>query len=211
MNSEQMIRYISRQVDGLFPDDVGNTYDLLKLDFQEALNRLHACMDRVKIWRGTEYHPLHSEKNAVFLYYLANTIWRNRKNTNICDKLFYLNKSLNGFHCFYETIMPDVFFVGHSLGIVLVNMTYPRYLVLYQGTTVGKNHGKGPTMEEGVVLYPGSSIIGDCHIGARSYISVNTSVINRETPGNCLVFSSGSQLTFKPPGHDILSDFFFVD
>jgi len=211
VNSEQIGHYISRQIDGLYPDDCGNTYDLIGQDIQEALGRLDFCMDHVKTWRGSDFHPLHSEKNAVFLYYLANTIWRNRKNTNICEKLFYLNKTLNSFHCFYETIMPDIFFVGHSLGIVLVNMTYPRYLVLYQGTTVGKNHGKGPTIEEGVVLYPGSSIIGDCHIGGRSYISVNTSVINNDTPGNCLVFSSGNQLIFKPPGHDILSDFFHLD
>jgi serine O-acetyltransferase len=211
MNSEQIARYISQQVDGLYPDDHGNTYDLIRQDIKEAFDRLHFCMDHVKIWRGTEYHPLHSEKNTVFLYYLANTIWRNRKNTNICEKLFYLNKTLNGFHCFYETNMPDIFFVGHSLGIVLVNMTYPRYLVLYQGTTVGKNHGKGPIMEEGNVLYPGSSIIGECHIRARSYISQNTSVINHDTPGNCLVFSSGNLLTFKPPGHDILGDFFYFD
>ena len=211
MNAEQIGHYVARQVDALYPDDRGDTYKLIMRDIEEALARLNFCMDHAKAWRGSEFHPLHSEKNAVFLYYLANTIWRNRKDTNICEKLFYLNKTLNGFHCFYEAIMPDIFFIGHSLAIVLVNMIYPRYLVLYQGTTVGKNHGKAPIIEEGVVLYPGSSIIGACHIGARSYISLNTSIVNRDTPGNCLVFSSGDQLVFKSPGHDILSDFFYID
>lgn len=206
-----LLSYLTRQIDIFFPDERADTRERLAGDLEEALNRLLKCIDRVKMWRGTGFHYLHSEKNTIFLYYLANTIWRNRKDTAICEKLFYLNKALNGFHCFYDTELPDVFFVGHSVGIVLVRTTYSRYLVLYQGATVGKNHGKAPILEEGVVLYPGSAVIGGCLIRPRSYIAQNVSVIGHDTPGNCTVFQNNRELIFKPPKHDILGDFFHLD
>jgi serine O-acetyltransferase len=210
-NNTVLLGYLSRQLDHFFPDERADTRDRLALDLNEALDRLLKCIDHVKMWRGTGFHHLHSEKNTVFLYYLANTIWRNRHDTAICEKLFYLNKALNGFHCFYDTELPDVFFVGHSVGIVLARTKYSRYLVLYQGTTVGKNHGNAPMLEEGVVLYPGSAIIGDCLIRPRSYIAQNTSVIDRSTPGNCSVFQNGRDIDCRSPGHDILGDFFHFD
>jgi serine O-acetyltransferase len=210
MTRDELVRYISRQVDVLFPDGVGKTEDLLRRDIDETLARLEFCLERVRIWRGTGFYPLHSEKNTVFLYYLANTIWRNRNNQNFCEKLFYLNKALNGFHCFYDTILPDVFFVGHSVGIVLVRAQYTNYLALYQGATVGKNHDRAPVFEEGVVLYPGSAVIGDCHIRARSYISQNTSVIDQDTPGNSVIYAKEGGIVSKPPKRDILADFFYI-
>jgi serine O-acetyltransferase len=206
-----LLGYLSRQLDHFFPDECVDTRDRLALDVDEALDRLMICIDRVRIWRGTGFHHLHSEKNTIFLYYLANTIWRNRQDTTVCEKLFYLNKALNGFHCFYNTELPDVFFVGHSVGIVLVRTKYSRYLVLYQGVTVGKNHGKAPMLDEGVVLYPGSAVIGDCLIRSRSYIAQNTSVIDRSTPGDCSVFQNGRDIECRSPGHDILADFFHFD
>src|SRR6266567_4672954 len=105
-----LLNYLTRQLDNLFPDEGPDTRDRLSNDIDEAFDRLMKCIDRVKVWRGTGFHHLHSEKNSIFLYYLANTIWRNRHDTMICEKLFYLNKALNGFHCFYDTELPDVFF-----------------------------------------------------------------------------------------------------
>lgn len=205
---DQLTGYLARQVDTFFPDGTENTMNLIRQDIDQALDRLFYCLDHVKMWRGTGFHQLHSEKNAIFLYFLANTIWINRQNKNLCEKLFYLNKALNGFHCFYDTELPDILFIGHSVGIVLARTTYSNYFVLYQGVTVGKNHGQAPILEEGVVLYPGSAVIGNCRIRARTYLSQNTSIIDQSTPGNCLVFANQGKILCKKPKHDILSDFF---
>ena len=209
IDQQGLIDYLCRQIDNLFPDNVGNTGELIAQDIDEALDRLFYCMHYVKYWRRTGFHPLWADKNTVFLYYLANTIWRNRENRNLCEKLFYLNKALHGFHCMYYTELPDIFFVGHTLGVVLASIAYPKYLALHQNVTIGKNNDCAPNIEEGVVLFPGSAIIGNCHIRSRSYISINTSVVDRDTTGNCVVFADQGDIICKNPSHDILSDFFY--
>jgi serine O-acetyltransferase len=120
-----------------------------------------------------------------------------------------LNKALNGIDCFYEIELPEVFFIGHSVGIVLAKATYGNHLVLYQNSTVGKNHGIAPVLEDGVILYPNTAVIGKCQIGRRSVISQGVSVINQNTKANSLVFQGPSRgLLIKTPKKDILADFF---
>jgi serine O-acetyltransferase len=95
--------------------------------------------------------------------------------------------------------MPEIFFIGHSVGIVLAKATYGNYLVLYQNSTIGKNHGIAPTLNDDVIMYPNTAIIGSSLVKSGSVISQGCSVINNNTPGNCLVFQANNgQLTFKP-------------
>ncbi len=107
--------------------------------------------------------------------------------------------------------MPDIFFVGYSVGIVLARSTFSDYLVLYQNSTIGKNHGRAPIIGQGVVLYPNSAIIGGCNIGAGSIIGQGCSVIDADTPGKCYVFSGGNELIFKKPKRNVLSDIFRIE
>lgn len=200
--------YLARQIDHHFPDREGDTRAGIARALDEALARLNRCINAVRMWPENRFHHLHSEQNTIFLAYLANTIWRNGGDANLATKVFYLNKSLNGFHCFYDTELPERFLVGHSVGIVLVRLKYPEYFVIYQGCTVGKSHGKAPVLEDGLVMYPGSAIIGDCKVKARSYIAQGCSLVDADTPGNCLVFNENRRPVFKKPGHDILADLF---
>jgi serine O-acetyltransferase len=61
--------------------------------------------------------------------------------------------------------------------------------VLYQNSTVGKNHGEAPVLGDGVVLYPNTAIIGRCEIGAGTVVSQGTSIVKPEHAGNCMVFA----------------------
>jgi serine O-acetyltransferase len=163
----------------------------------------------VRLWPRDEFDHLHSSQYTIFLYCLAHTLWRAGAPPALCNKLFGLNKALNGIDLFYEIEMPPRFFIGHSVGIVLAKATYGDRLVLYQGCTVGKNHGHAPVLGEGVVMYPGSCIIGRCEVGAGSVLSQGTSVVNRSTPGQCMVFAGDSgALVFKPSSRDVLADIF---
>ena len=175
-DKKALLNYLTRQIDHFFPDGGLDTNDRIASDLDEALERLLKCMDSVKMWRGTGFHYLHSEKNTVFLYYLANTIWRNRKDTTICEKLFYLNKALNGFHCF--TIRSyRRFFRWYSVGIFWSEPLIRAIWCSIRARPWARITGRPRFLEEGAVLYPGSAIIGDCLIRPRSYISQNTSVI----------------------------------
>ena len=207
---EALLDYLCRQLENFFPD--GRTEaerPRLNGQLQPALQRLAHCIAAVRMWPPGQFDHLHSSQYATFLYYLANTLWRDGGERALCNKLFGLNKALNGIDLFYEIEMPEVFFIGHSVGIVLAKARYGDRLVLYQNSTVGKNHGEAPVLGEGVVMYPNSAIIGRCEVGAGSVIAQGVSVINRSTPGNCLVFQGAEgALVFKPPAHKALDDIF---
>ncbi|MEM6860990.1 MAG: hypothetical protein AAF627_09580 [Myxococcota bacterium] len=210
MSGAQLRDYLSRQLDHFFPDGrsvsaaVGDALD-------ESLDRLRTCINAVRMWKPDCFHHLQSEQNAIFLYYLSNTVWRRTEDVEVATKIFYLNKALNGFTCFYDTELPSVMFVGHSVGIVLARAVFEDYLVLYQGCTVGKNHGQGPSLGKGTVLYPGSSILGSCRTRPRTVIAQNQSLIDADTPGDCFVFQEGARPVFKSPSRDVIADIFRVE
>nr|WP_315466863.1 hypothetical protein [uncultured Undibacterium sp.] len=209
MERSSLVKYLVRQLEHFFPDGQHDLSFRIEKDLDQALARLEVCIDAVKIWRKGEFDYLHSSQYTIFLYFLSNTIWRSRQDKRLCTKLFYLNKALNGIDCFYEIEMPDIFFIGHSVGIVLAKADYANYLVLYQNSTVGKNHGIAPKLEEGVIMYPNTAIIGDCHVKTRSVIAQGVSVINKDTMPNSYVFQSNSgALEFKPCSKNILGDIF---
>jgi serine O-acetyltransferase len=206
---EQLLGYLQRQLENFFPDNQHSLYEQLDARLDEALDRLAHCIRAVRLWRGDEFDPLHSSQYATFLYYLANTLHRHGTERALCNKLFLLNKALNGIDLFYEIELPPVFFIGHTVGIVLAKATYGNHLVLYQNCTVGKNHGSAPVLGDGVVLYPHSAVIGNCQVRNGSVISQGVSVINRDTPGDCLVFQADrGGLSFAKTQRDILADFF---
>jgi serine O-acetyltransferase len=206
---ELLLGYLLRQLEHFFPDGQAGLQALLDARLDAALDRLAHCIGAVRMWREREFDPLHSSQYAIFLYYLAHTLHRSGADRALCNKLFFLNKALNGIDLFYEIDMPPVFFIGHSVGIVLAKATYGNHLVLYQNCTVGKNHGAAPTLGDGVVMYPHSAVIGPCRVGRRSILSQGVSVVGRDTPGDCLVFQGPKgRLEFATPKRDILADIF---
>jgi serine O-acetyltransferase len=204
-----LLRYLERQLANLFPDGAPGVREAIDTHLDEALRRLERCINAVRLWREGEFDVLHSSQYTIFLYYLANTLWHHEADARLCTKLFLLNKALNGIDCFYEIELPEVFFIGHSVGIVLAKAQYGNHLVLYQNSTVGKNHGVAPVIGDGVVLYPNTAVIGRCHVRARSVIAQGVSVVNRDTEGDCLVFQgAGGDLVFRPPQRSVLADIF---
>ncbi len=206
-----LIDYTVTQINHFFPDGQDNVRKHIEAHCDEALGRLHKCINAVRMWKENEFNYLHSSQYCIYLYFLSNAIWRNTKDSTACTKLFLLNKALNAIDCFYEIEMPDIFFIGHSAGIVLAKATYGNYLVLYQNSTVGKNHGDSPVIEEGVVMYPNTAIIGRCHVRKNTIISQGTGIINQDTPGNLMAFrGEAGKLVFKPAKRDILADLFRI-
>lgn len=201
--------YTCRQIAQLLPDGRDQQVRaLIDRYLDDALLRVHVCFNAVKAWAPDEFNYLHSSQYCQYLYYLSNTIWRETGDTEVPTKLFLLNKMLNGLDLFYEINMPEIFLIGHSTGIVFAKATYSNYLLVYQNVTVGKNHGVAPTLDEGVILYPGCAVIGGCHIGKGALIAQGVSVINRDVSPGCMVFDGGGELIQKPAKRRILEDFF---
>ena len=202
--------YVARQLLTFYPDGLDTDAPVvLAAQMDAALARLGRCINEVRWWTPDQFDHLHSTQYTLFLYYLSNTLWKVTGNRTLCNKLFGLNKALNGIDLFYEIEMPEVFFIGHSVGIVFAKATYGNYLVVYQNSTVGKNHGEAPTLGDGVVMYPGTAIIGRCNVGAGTVLSQGVSLVNTNTPGACTVYPGLlGKVTLKPTGRDVLADIF---
>lgn len=208
LNKIGLIDYCSKQMKSLFPLSMENDY-LISQFIDPSLKRLERCINEIKPWKSGEFNVLQSSQYCLFLYYLSNTIWRETGASDICTKLFLLNKALNGVDCFYEIDLPEVVYIGHSVGIVLAKAKYGNYLVLYQNSTVGRNHLEAPVIEDKVILYPNTAVIGQSLIRSGSVISQGVSVINMDTQFNKIAYQgAGGGLIFRPHQRQYLTDFF---
>lgn len=211
LNQNQLEQFVVRQLEHFVPDGLPINKQQIHQYLPHALERLCVCINSIRWWTKNEFDHLHSSQYAIFLFYLANTIWKETNETELPTKLFLLNKALNGIDLFYEINMPSRFFIGHSVGVVLAKATYSDYFAIYQNSTVGKNHGVAPILEEGVLLYPNTAVIGRCHIRAKTVVSQGVSIINQDTPGNSTVFGAESgKLTFKEVSRNAIEDIFHI-
>jgi len=208
--TESLAEYVASQVASIVPD--GSEMAMVAViarHIDEALERTGRCIDRVAMWRPNEFNYLHSSQYCQFIYYLSNTIWNNERDDLAATRLFLLNKSLNSIDLFYEIQMPEIFFIGHSVGIVLAKATYGNYLVLYQNSTVGRHLSRVPVLGEGVILYPNTAVIGGSVVEDGAVISQGTSVLDRHVPAKSLAFTGdGRELKFRPSPENLLSEYF---
>ena len=191
---EHLTRYVSHQLETFFPsfgtDDIVTAEDVV-----EAEKKATVCLSHLKVFR--DFDSLNSRDYTTFLYFLSRRVAQAAKN-KLASRIFLLNKALNGIDLFYEIEMPDIFLIGHSVGMVFAKATYADYAVFFQGCTVGRHDEARPTLEKGVILFPGSSVIGKCLVRENTVISTGVHLVNSDTPGNCLVFEGKSgKPTFK--------------
>lgn len=199
--------YVQKQLELFFPDE--NEIRLNPSTINEALNRLHTCINSVKLWRKDYFNHQHSSQYCIFLYILSRCLYEeNQKDVSTCNKLFMLNKMLNGIDLFYEIKMPKRFFIGHSVGIVMAKAVYEDYLVLYQNSTVGKNNGYSPHLGVGTILYPNSAILGDCKTGAHTTLSQGARLIDKNTTEGTIVFNGLDKPIFKKAKKIYIEDYF---
>ena len=205
-----LLDYVVRQQASIVPDGRDEAFrKACDGHLNEALERLSVCIDGCSPWRPGEFNVLQSSQHTIFLYYLANTIWRRSGETAAPVRLFLMNKALNGIDLFYEIGMPDVFYIGHSVGIVLAKATYGNHLVLYQGVNVGRHKDQIPKIGDRVVLYPGSSVVAGSVVEDDCVLSQGVRVIGKHVPAGQMVFADGAgQLTFRPRPDDLLAEYF---
>lgn len=151
--------------------------------------------------REAYFNPYHSVQWMIFLYYMGNRIYRNGGGI-ICDKLYYLNKQMNGLDLFYAIELPKHFGAEHPVGSVMGRAKYGNGFFFYQGCTVGGTRNREnllfyPVLEENVHMYSNSSILGRCHIGRNVNIGAGCIVKNQDVPDNCTVFGQSPNLIIK--------------
>jgi serine O-acetyltransferase len=207
---ESLLAYTTAQCASVVPDGREAAFRAtVDVHMDEALERLHRCINACAPWRPDEFNVLQSSQHCIYLYYLSNTIWMRSGDTAAPTRLFLMNKAFNGIDLFYEIAMPEVFYIGHSVGIVLAKATYGNHLVLYQNATVGRHKTDIPVLGERVILYPGSAVVGRAVVEDGAVLSQGTRAINQRVPGGQMAFAdAGGKLAFRPTPDDLIREYF---
>ena len=181
-NQADLAQYVRKQFENIFPDgaDLGDLPKFVEL----ALGRVEHCFSRVRL-KGffadgqARFSHSHCDQYAIFLYYLANTAFREKPGHPVADKAYALNKALHALDAFYEVELPDVFAVQHPVGTVLGRASYSDYFICYHNCTVGANLDNDyPSFGRGIVMYGGSRVIGKTAVGDNSFVSTGTIIID---------------------------------
>lgn len=199
---ETLNKLIRHQIHNLFLlekiEDDGLTRSL-----PEALRRAKKCFSQSEnkyYWKDGEvfFSTYHSGQYCIFLYFLAHQVFLdNSELRDLADKIYYLNKTLNGLDLYYEVEMPDAFHLDHPVGSVMGRAKYGENFTFAQQCTVGNNKGIFPTIGNNVKMLSGSKIIGQCTIGDNVIVSANTYIKDTNIPENSLVFGSSPNLVIK--------------
>lgn len=150
--------------------------------------------------RITRFDAFHSIQWMTLLYYLSHELYLRK--SNLCDKVYYLNKIMHSVDLFYAIELPQVWSAEHPLGTVMGRAKYSNGFFFYQGCTVGgtkDNDGNiyYPVIEENVRMYSNSSILGNCHIGKGAQIGAGAIVKNQDVPAGSIVFGQSPNLIIK--------------
>lgn len=151
----------------------------------------------------TVFNPYISTQYVIFLHYFANTIYKDGVGNNeLCDKIYYLNKSLNSLDIFYAVDLPDFFMCEHPVGSVMGRAEYSRGFMFYQNCSVGGFHLADnkiayPKIGENVRMFAGSTIIGQSTIGDNVNIGAGALIKNQDVPPNSNVFGQSPNIIIK--------------
>lgn len=201
-----------RQLTGFFPLDADETR-LIGEAMPSVLARCERCFLGVenKYYRcdgEARFNPFHSSQWLTFLYFLANTLSTAPEfeaypgHKILADKVYYLNKIMNGVDIYHEVRLPEVFFFEHPLGTVVGRADIGDGLRMYQGCTIGGNFDKEghihyPRIGRNFSMYANSKILGRCHVGDNVTLAANTYVKDTDLPDGATVFGSSPSLTIK--------------
>lgn len=210
MNSTEpdaLAGFVCRQLANVYPDG-HDSRPAVQAAMAAALERTRRCVAGVRAWQGG-FDPLVSGQYASFLYLLSNEVWARHGDTATATRLFLLNKSLHALELFHEIELPDVFFLSHTPGLVFAKARYGNQLVVHQGCTVGRKvGGERPVLDERVVLFPNSMVIGRCHVRAGSVLAPGVCLVDTDTPGDCYVLPGpDGRPLFKPARRAVWKDY----
>ena len=200
---DELNAMIARQLGSLFVFRPETETAVLEQTVRKALDDCDHCFSRTenKYYHHdgvTRFNPFHSGQYSIFLYFLSRAIHLDHPAGTLADRVYYLNKALNGLDLFYEVAMPRVFFLDHPVGSVIGRAHIGEGFSFSQNCTVGNNKGKYPVLGRDVRMMSGSKILGDCRIGDGVTLAANSYVKDTDIPPHTLVFGSSPNLVLKP-------------
>ena len=203
LSPAELNRLVAKQLDHLFIFNADSESLALTTGIETALAKCETCFSATtnKYYHRNgkpNFNPFHSGQYSIFLYFLSRVVFiADPEMRSLADRIYYLNKALNGLDLFYEVEMPDIFFLEHPVGSVLGRAQYGSHFSFLQNCTVGNNKGIFPILGKNIQMMSGSKILGHCTLGDNVIVSANTYIKDTDIPQNSLVFGSSPNLTIK--------------
>lgn len=207
-SEKYLIDYLIRFLD-LFGGISPNEFKALKASVPDVLIISNKCFSRFsKLPKELNLHQ--TQHSAYFIYLLARKLFE-KGNEGVCEKLYLINRMINGVDLFYKIEMPNHFIIGHGLGTVFSRATYGDYLVVFQNTTIGVSGVDYPKIGCKVIIYPNCVISGRTKIGDNSIISAGSVLIDKDIPANSIAFGGGgSPVILKENRKNLINDYFDI-
>ena len=199
-----LVAYFSRQL--AFFEDGANHVPLADV-LDNALARFEFCASRIiapgyLVENEAFFNHAHGDHSAALLWFAGNSAYRTFHDRGLAEKFFLLNKLRNGIVVMYDTELPRVFCLVHTVGTVLGKATYGEYFTAYQGATVGADRDAQPRIGQRVALLPGARAIGRCVIGDDVTIGPGASLVNADAPAATIVRGTSPDVTCVPRKRD---------
>lgn len=212
LKPDELRNYVAKILENYFPDKLSSqlpTQDAIGI----ALSNVQRSFTyiRKKYYNKTNecrFNHLNSDHMIMLIYFLSRYYATLEKNIVAASKFFYLNKILHGVDIFYEVHLPKVFYFVHPLGTVVGKATFSEFIVIYQNVTIGAHNSLYPSMGSGLVLYPGTRIIGNCKVGDNVVFGANAFIINTDVPSNTVVTGQYPNYRFTSNKINVRSAFF---
>lgn len=173
----------------------GITADISDLGYSytQSIERYFHCLSFRRSRPSLTSIVTHADEYCTFLLFLARQLYLNG-HEDLANVVYVLNRRLHAFDCFYTREIPDIFLLVHPIGTVLGQAQMSDYLVIYQGVTVGGDpKGRFPKLEENIVLFSNSALIGDTTISTGCVIGSGVRLYGTHVPSaSCISSQPGS-------------------
>jgi serine O-acetyltransferase len=171
---------------------VQRAFEQFRMDVEAVRDRDPAATSTLEII--TTYPGLH----AIWLHRVAHYL-HGRGVPGLPRAISIFSRWLTGVEIHQGATIGQGFFIDHGIGVVIGETTeIGDDVTLYQGVTLGgtgKEKGKRhPTIEDGVVIAVGASVLGAITVGKNSKVGAGAVVI-QDVPENCTVVGVPGRVT----------------
>lgn len=181
---------ISESEESLIRSAVGGVFNTLEDNFSANPNKYYSRNGE------TYFNPFHSGQYCIYLYFLSRAVY-DAGNSVLADKIYYLNKIMNGLDMLYAINLPKHFTLDHPVGTVLGRANYGEGFHFAQNCTVGNNKGVYPVLGKNFIMCANSTVLGNCHIGDNVILGAGALVKDQDIPSDSLVFGQSPNLIIK--------------
>ncbi len=171
---------------------IRKTHEQLRLDVHAVRDRDPAATNTLEII--TTYPGLH----AIWMHRIANYL-HVRGVPGIPRAISMFTRMITGIEIHQGATIGQGFFIDHGMGVVIGETTkIGNDVTIFQGVTLGgtgKEKGKRhPTIEDGVVIAVGASVLGSITVGKNSKVGAGAVVVS-DVPPNCTVVGVPGRVT----------------